>query len=86
MAADLVARRGNRCSAQTLTWLETNVKEYLPDGMWDKVRRQVLNNINEFKDLAIDIVKSDSSIINQEWVAHMDEIKRGLRELRGQRS
>jgi hypothetical protein len=82
MAADLVARRGNRCTASTLGWLESNVKPHLSDDLWHRTRRTVLDNINEFKDLAIDVVKSDASMINQEYVEHLEEIKRGLRDLR----
>lgn len=81
-AANFVKLRGNRCTATTMTWLEDNVREYIPDDVWFRMRREILDNINGFKDLAIDVVKSDVAMINMEYVEHLDEIKKSLRQLR----
>jgi len=57
MAANLVATRGNRCSASILGYLEKNVYESHPDITTHEqkaIRQMVLDTINSFKDLAID--------------------------------
>lgn len=85
MAANLVATRGNRCSAAVLGWVEDNLyKEYEIDpAMQRKLRQQVLDQINMFKDLAMDIVKSETAIINEEYMLKLDEIHEQLRALNG---
>jgi hypothetical protein len=79
---NLVATRGNRTSAAILGWLEENLYEEYPDiptGMQRRIRQMVLDNVNAFKDLAIDIVKSESAVINEEWVSKLDAIHAELR-------
>jgi ABC-type transport system involved in cytochrome bd biosynthesis fused ATPase/permease subunit len=72
--AKLIALRGNRTTAVMLSWLEENVYQYLPADLQSKTRQQVLDQINGFKDLAIDIVKSDTAAINEVWAEKIDEI------------
>jgi hypothetical protein len=82
MAANLVATRGNRCSATILGWLESNLYEEHPEistAMQKQIRQVVLDNVNMFKDLAIDIVKSETDVLNEEWVLKIDEIHRAVR-------
>ena len=76
MAANLVATRGNRCSASILGYLEQNLYESHPEittHEQKKIRQMVLDTINNFKDLSIDIVKSDESVINDEWVRKIEQ-------------
>lgn len=80
--ANLVATRGNRTSAAILGWLEENLyEEYpgIPTVMQKRIRQMVLDNVNAFKDLAIDIVKSESAVINEEWSSKLDAIHAELR-------
>lgn len=81
MAANLVATRGNRTSAAILGWVEENLYTEVPVSaeMQKRVRQMILDNVNSFKDLAIDIVKSESAVINQEWVEKLDAIHDELR-------
>ena len=85
MAANLVATRGNRCSAAVLGWVEENLyTEYEIDpAMQRKLRQHVLDQINMFKDLAIDIVKSETAVINEVYVQKLDDIHEELRTLNG---
>lgn len=83
MVANLVATRGNRCSASILGYLENNLYENHPGittHEQKQIRQMVLDTINGFKDLAIDIVKSDVSIINAEWAEKIDEIHRAIKD------
>ena len=84
MAVNLVATRGNRCSASILGWLETNLYTQYPaidTKMQKAIRQVVLDNVNQFKDLSMDIVKSETAVINDEWVTKLDEIHRAVRSL-----
>lgn len=77
LAANLVATRGNRCTAAILTYLEDEVYAKYPEiatATQRQIRSVVMDNINMFKDLAIDIVKSDTALLNQVWVEKLDEI------------
>lgn len=78
--AKLIALRGNRTTAVMLSWLEENVYRYLPEEVQIETRKQVMDNINSFKDLAIDIVKSDTAVINEVWAEKIDEIHSYLRK------
>lgn len=83
--ANLVATRGNRCTAAILGFLEDEVYATVPEistEMQKRIRQVVLDQINGFKDLAIDIVKSDAAVMNQVWVEKLDDMHRELRELR----
>lgn len=85
MAANLVATRGNRASAAILGWIEENLyKEYdIDPAMRSRLRQQVLDQVNALKDLSIDIVKSETAVINEVWVEKLDEIHQELRQLNG---
>lgn len=85
MAANLVATRGNRCSAAILGWLEENVYPHydIDTQMQRRIRTQILDQINAFKDLAIDIVKSENAVMNEVWIEKLDEMHEELRSLSG---
>ena len=82
LAANLVATRGNRCSASILGYLENNIygkHSEITTLEQKQIRQMVLDTINNFKDLAIDIVKSDEAVINDEWIKKIDEIHQALK-------
>lgn len=79
--ARLIAIRGNRTTAVILSWLEDNAYSYLPEDVQKEARRLVLDQINGFKDLAIDVVKADTSMINEVWVEKLDEIQKAIKAI-----
>jgi hypothetical protein len=82
MAANLVAQRGNRCSASILGWLEANLYPANPEistQTQKAIRQTILDNVNSFKDLSIDIVKSETAVMNDVWVQKLDEIHREIK-------
>jgi len=85
MAANLVATRGNRCSAAILGWIEENLyKEYdIDPKMRGRLRQQILDQVNALKDLSIDIVKSETAVVNEIWVEKLTEIHHELRQING---
>ena len=81
-SANLVAARGNRCSASLLSWLEDHVYEHLPDDLQSDLRTEVLDHVNDLKNLAIDIVKSDMSYMNEYYVEGLAQIHNELSRIR----
>lgn len=79
MAANLIATRGNRTTAVMLSWLEDNVYEHLDEELQRRTRQMVLDNINVYKDLAIDIVKSDTAYMNEIWLEKIDELHEAIK-------
>lgn len=82
--ANLIAARGNRVTASILGYLEEQVYRQVPQIPTDlqkRIRQVVLDQVNGFKDLAIDIVKSDTDHINEHWVKTLDEIHAGIQKL-----
>ncbi len=79
MAANLIAMRGNRTTAVVLSWLEDNVYEFLDEDLQHRTRQMVLDNINAFKDLGIDIVKSDTAYMNEIWLEKIDELHEAIK-------
>jgi hypothetical protein len=84
MAANLVAARGNRTTATILSTIETEIYMdiHVPDPVKRKVRQIVLDQMNGYKDLVIDIVKSDTALLNEHWVSQIDEIHKAIKELK----
>lgn len=84
MAVNLVATRGNRATATILGTLENELYSNfaIPEAMRKKVRQIVLDQMNGYKDLVIDIVKSDNAYINEEYVTKIGEIHSAIMELK----
>lgn len=81
--ANLIAARGNRVTASILGYLDEQVypRFDIPVEAKKKIRQVVLDQVNGFKDLAIDIVKSDTDHINDFYVQKMDEIHTAVMRL-----
>jgi len=82
MAANLIAARGNRCTAAILGWMESHIKDDLTENQWRTTRQQIMEQINGFKDLAIDVVKSDTAYMNELWMEKLDALHDDLRTLK----
>lgn len=84
MAVNLVATRGNRATATILGAIETEIYSGhdIPDSIRKKVRQIVLDQLNGYKDLVIDIVKSDNAYINEFYVKQVGEIHDAIMELK----
>lgn len=85
MATNLVANRGNRCTATILGWLEDNLYEQhqIPKGVQRQIRQIVLDNVNGYKDLVIDIMKSETAVLNDIYVENLIGIREELERING---
>lgn len=84
MAANLVATRGNRTTATILSAIEDEIYEtvHVPDPVKRKIRQIVLDQMNGYKDLVIDIVKSETAIVNEHWLNQIEEIHTAIQSLK----
>jgi hypothetical protein len=82
-AKNLLAQRGRRAAATLLTWLEDNIQHNLTTEEWEETRSKVLYVLGEFQDLAMDMVTSDTGVINDYWVQALTEIRDRLRSIDG---
>ena len=80
-AKNLINKRGRRCVATILTYLEENVWMYLSKDEQQAVRGHVLSTVGEFQDLAMDMVTSDTGAINDFWVEELEKVHQSIREL-----
>lgn len=57
---EFVKKRRDRVLATILSYKENNVDQYLPNQKArDDLRRVILNNVNDFNDLMLDILKAE---------------------------
>lgn len=55
---DFVKKRRDRVLATILSYKEANVDRYLPQAERENLRRVILNNVNDFNDLVLDMLKA----------------------------
>jgi hypothetical protein len=84
MAVNLVATRGNRATATILGAVETEIYNSfeIPEAVRKKLRQIILDQMNGYKDLVIDIVKSETAVINEHYLQQISEIHQGIQELK----
>lgn len=73
---ELLGRRRNRAIAIILTTKEQECDKHLPDDASFRLRKSVLDQLNEFHDLCIDLIDSlsTSAVMNDIWLARLEEI------------
>lgn len=74
---DLLARRRDRSIAIFLGYKEREIDHYLPNGLPMELRKHFLDQINDFYDLALDVLNSldtDAVVLNEEYLQRIDEI------------
>lgn len=76
-AVAIIDRRAKRAAATILGFKDRECRVYLPDEVDDKLRKIVLDQINELAHLAIDCVNSvsDTNMTNQMYVELLEEIR-----------
>lgn len=80
--ADLLKRRRDRAIAIILSIKERECDSYLPRETRIKLRKVVLDQLNEFYDVAVDIMLSldpeETVHFNEVWLDKIDEIHRHI--------
>lgn len=81
---EFVRKRRDRVLATILSYKEANVDQYLPNQKArDDLRRVILNNVNDFNDLVLDILKADpepTMMENDLYMAALARIEALLQE------
>jgi hypothetical protein len=74
---DLLAKRRDRVIAIILGTKERDCDQYLPKEAQAKLRKVVLDQVNEFYELTCDVLRScdtDSMVMNDLYLQRLDEI------------
>lgn len=73
---DLLSRRKDRALAIILRFKELDCDEFLPQPTRVALRKIILDQINSYHDLAVDLLESssDDALINQIWLQKLEEI------------
>lgn len=85
---ELLEKRRNRGIAIILGVKERECDEHLPKEASQKLRKVVLDQMNEFHDLVNDIfdsVDSGDVVLNEEWLRKLDEMHQALVPSNGRR-
>lgn len=76
-AKALLAKRRDRTIAIILGQKERECDAYLPLALRDSLRKVVLDQINDFYDLALDLLNSLDNgqvVLNSQWLEKLDAI------------
>jgi ethanolamine ammonia-lyase large subunit len=87
--SEFVRKRRDRVLATILSYKEANVDRFLPDQRArDDLRRVILNNVNDFNDLVLDLLKAEGRDVKvvhnelyQEAMAAIHRIAANLPEI-----
>jgi len=74
---DLLSRRKDRIIAVILGFKDAEVDEYLPMDVSRGLRSAILDGINEYHDLVMDILKSmenESLVINEDFISRLEDL------------
>lgn len=74
---DLLSRRKDRALAIILRFKELDCDEHLPTQTRNALRKIILDQMNNYHDLAVDLIESASSdefVVNELWLQKIDEI------------
>lgn len=77
--SDILAKRRDRSIAIILGVKERECDQYLPPEAKAKLRKVVLDQMNEFYDLCCDVMRSLDSgdaVLNERYLEKLDEIHR----------
>ena len=71
-----LGKRRDRAIATLLSFKERECDQYLPPDVSAKLRKEILDQINELVDMAFDLLGSD---VNQLYLDRLDEILERVR-------
>lgn len=74
---ELLAKRRDRVIAIILGMKERECDRYLPPAVQSKFRKVVLDQVNEFYELVVDLIRSVDTgdvVLNDLWMQKVDEI------------
>lgn len=80
MSKDLLAKRRDRAIATILGYKDDYCNEYLPEDVAEGLRKEILDQLNDFYDLCLDVLGSQSTgpVLNVEY---MERFTRAVEDL-----
>jgi len=80
----ILAKRRDRTIAILLNFKESECDKYLPREIQVALRKQILDQVNDFYDLAIDLLRSldtGTIVLNQEYLDKVDKMHEMLEKM-----
>lgn len=78
VVSDLVARRRDRAIAVLLGIKEREVDQYLPPDVKARLRKAILDQLNDYTTLVLDVLRSltndNTVVLNELYMQKLDEI------------
>jgi hypothetical protein len=74
---DIVARRRDRAIAVLLSMKEKEVDQYLPPEVKARLRKVILDQLNEFHSLVVDVMRSLDNgevVLNELYLEKIDQV------------
>jgi hypothetical protein len=69
-----LGKRRDRAIATLLSFKEKECDAFLPDSISQRLRKEILDQINELCDVAFDLMNEDEVIWNEEFMDRFDQI------------
>lgn len=67
-------KRRDRAIATVLSFKEREADEYLPYDVAQRLRKEILDQINEVCDMALDLISESDVVWNEEFFARFDNL------------
>ena len=87
LLTDILAKRRDRAIAIVLGFRERECDQYLPAAVSHKLRKVVLDQLNDYHDLCADLIRSldtDEVVLNELFVDKLDAIHESLGQLQAE--
>jgi hypothetical protein len=85
LVGDILAKRRDRAIAIVLGVKEREADRHLPPDARQKLRKVVLDQMNDFHDLAVDLVRSLDTgqvALNEEYLTKLDDLFEAIAALK----
>lgn len=83
--SEIIARRRDRAIAALLGLKEREVDEYLPKDVQQKLRKAILDQLNDFHAMVVDVMRSLDNgevVLNEVYMEKLDGLHRDVTEIR----
>jgi hypothetical protein len=78
---NFLGKRRDRAIATLLSFKERECDSFLPVEVSQRLRKEILDQINELCDVAFDLIGNDEVILNEEFIDRFNEISYKIDQL-----
>jgi hypothetical protein len=71
---EALGRRRNKAISIILRYKEDHIDDQIDEDTSDRFRTVVLDQINDFHDVCVDLIGASGGVVNELWVEKLEEI------------